>query len=322
MEHEEVKATEATEGDVSSLMAGIEKEVIPWIQLADDLHALNLEKELSVPQIAVMGDQSCGKSSVLEALSGIPFPRGSGLVTRCPCRLMMRTAPHGDPWTAEASVRGSEKRFLSSPEELSLAIEAFTQQLAGSSHGFSTDVINVELRAPTAPNLTVVDLPGIIRTTTAGQDASVISQVNSMIEGYLADSRTIILAVIPSNQDIATNDILERAYRVDPEGNRTIGVLTKPDLIDAGGEETVLAVLNNVTKPLKLGYIMVKNRSQRELDEGVSVTEMKRREMEFFANHRFFRSVDTTHLGVSSLTTSLTHVLVDRIKEADRKSVV
>jgi hypothetical protein len=88
--------------------------------------------------------------------------------------------------------------------------------------------------------------------------------VNSLIEGYLQQERTIILAVVPANQDVATIDILERAKKVDPEGDRTIGVLTKPDLIGPGNEEEALSVLNNVRKPLKLGYIMVKNRYEKQ----------------------------------------------------------
>lgn len=124
--------------------------------------------------------------------------------------------------------------------------------------GFSTESIIIELTSADAPDLTVVDLPGIIRTTTAGQSSGVINQVNRLIESYLHEPRTIILAVVPANQDIATVDILERAQRVDPLGERTIGVLTKADLVGPGNEAEVVAVLNNVRKPLALGYIMLR----------------------------------------------------------------
>jgi len=67
---------------------------------------------------------------------------------------------------------------------------------------FSTDSITIELISPDACDLTVVDLPGIIRTVTSGQNSSIINDVNKLIESYLIDSRTIILAVIPANQDI------------------------------------------------------------------------------------------------------------------------
>ena len=105
----------------------------------------------------------------------------------------------------------------------------------------------------TVLNLTLIDLPGLVRTVTEGQNPQVIVEVNNLIEAYLAQSRTIILAVVPSNVDVATVDILERAQNVDPTGERTIGVLTKPDLIDRGSEAEVVQVLTNVRKPLKLG---------------------------------------------------------------------
>ena len=105
----------------SALTQNIEREVVPWLQLAEELRALDLDKELSVPQIAVMGDQSSGKSSVLEALSGIPFPRGSGLTTRCPIRLIMRTASEGQPWSAVAypgnATDTSSRLFPTDPQQ-------------------------------------------------------------------------------------------------------------------------------------------------------------------------------------------------------------
>jgi interferon-induced GTP-binding protein Mx len=80
--------------------------------------------------------------------------------------------------------------------------------------------IVIEVRAPGLPDLTLIDLPGIVRTTTSGQSSNVMAQVNALVEKYLLQERTIILAVVPANQDVATVDILERAKRVDPEGNR------------------------------------------------------------------------------------------------------
>jgi interferon-induced GTP-binding protein Mx len=92
--------------------------------------------------------------------------------------------------------------------------------------------------------------------------------VNVLIDCYMQQPHTIILAVVPSNQDVATVEVLERAARFDPHGDRTIGVLTKPDLIDQGAEHEVVSVLRNLTKPLQLGYIMVKNRSQHDMARG------------------------------------------------------
>lgn len=256
-----------------------------------------------MPQICVMGDQSSGKSSVLEALSGIPFPRGSGLVTRCPIRMVMKRARQGVPWSAvvSTSTNPTAQTVVKSVEELNVLIDAKMTEVCQAGNNFSTDSVVVDLVSPDACDLTVVDLPGIIRTVTAGQNVDSIRQVNALIKAYLLDPRTIILAVIPANQDIATVDILERAQSVDPTGQRTIGVVTKSDLVSPGSEEEVrryrlprhcyllfsvcpsnrvlnyqvVSVVTNVRKPLALGYVMVKNRSQKDIADNVSTAKAR-----------------------------------------------
>jgi interferon-induced GTP-binding protein Mx len=135
-------------------------------------------------QICVMGDQSSGKSSVLESLSGIPFPRGSGLVTRCPIRLSMKRTAAGTPWAAHAHTSTNPRETLQAgtPAELTAVMERLTDALTKGKGGghFSTDSINVKVTAPDVPDLTVVDLPGIIRTSTAGQDPRMIQQASAV----------------------------------------------------------------------------------------------------------------------------------------------
>ncbi|CAM9205003.1 unnamed protein product [Choristocarpus tenellus] len=311
---------------VNKLDEAIEREVRPWLDLVDALRNQGIQDELSLPQIAVMGDQSCGKSSVLEALSGIQFPRGSGLVTRCPVQLIMKRSKPGEKWKGKASViwhrqtGGSQPHGageVSSPNLLVGVIEKLMNAVCnGQANGFSTDSINLEISSPDCPDLTLIDLPGIVRTAVKGQSQGVILEVNGLIESYLASERTIILAIVPANQDVATVDILERAKQVDPSGDRTIGVLTKPDLINPGGEGEVLDVLNNLRKPLKLGYVMVKNRNQKQLSKGISLQEAQKEEMEFFRTHGVFKQVDESLLGVESLTKRLVSLLTVRIKDA------
>lgn len=301
---------------MSNLEINYEKEVRPWLQLAEDLRSLSLDNKLSVPQICVMGDQSSGKSSVLEALSGVPFPRGSGLVTRCPVRLVMRRAGAGARWIALVSTISSPQTITAeTPIELAGIISRLTETLTRSTQGFSSEAIVVRLTSPESPELTVIDLPGIVRTVTTGQRSQVIAEVDQLIDEYLTQDRTIILAVIPANQDIATVDILERARLVDPTGERTLGVLTKPDLIGPGNEEEVAAVLKNIRKPLKLGYIMVKNRSQAQIKKDTSPQSAREDEECFFLSHPTFSCLDQRLLGIQNLTCALTKILVSRIKE-------
>ncbi len=186
---------------LSALNEEIEKDVLPWLKLAEDLRLLELDVELNIPQICVMGDQSSGKSSVLEALSGIPFPRGTGLVTRCPIRMVMKRARSGEAWSSFVSTSVNPKQVaVRDVTELNGVMERLMGELCEGSNNFSTESIIVELTSPDAYDLTVVDLPGIIRTVTAGQNKTSIEQVNRLIKSFLSDQRTIILAVIPANQ--------------------------------------------------------------------------------------------------------------------------
>ena len=171
----------------------------------------------------------------------------------------------------------------------------------------------ISIESEFVPDLTLVDLPGIVRTHTEGQSHSVIADVDGILHEYLSQRHTIVLAVVPANVDVATVDILERAKRFDPEGDRTIGVITKPDLVDIGAEDAVCSTLQNITKPLKLGYVMVKNRGQRDLAENTSIRTARDDEMRFFSSHSVYSSLPSHLLGIQSLTLKCTEILVDRI---------
>jgi interferon-induced GTP-binding protein Mx1 len=165
----------------SAIDAALQRNIRPWIDLIDQLRVFGIEKDVPIPQIAVMGDQSSGKSSVLEAISGIPFPRGSGLVTRCATQLAMKRTAPGSSWNASAKVSWGKPQpdvagAVSSAEQVEEKIRLLTDALTENENGeFSTESIIIEISSPDVPDLTLIDLPGIVRTTTAGQqDKSVI----------------------------------------------------------------------------------------------------------------------------------------------------
>ena len=302
-----------------SLDKSIESDVKPWIDFLDSMRVLGVSDNLDIPQIAVFGDQSSGKSSLLEALSGIPFPRGSGLVTRCPTCISL----HQDDkvkWSARIRITSKKYSHIDEvetfvPEELSSKISELTNMLTDNDPSqLSRDGILIRVTAPNVSNITIVDLPGIVRTTTSGQSKSVIDDIDALLETIMNETKTIILCVIPANQDIATVDVLERAQRADPSGTRTIGVLTKADLVDQGGENEVFAVLKNIGKPLSLGYVIVKNRSQAQLKLGLSLEDAMANEEDFFTNHPVWHSLDKNNRGIKSLSKKLTSVLVTRVK--------
>eukprot|EP01031_Cornospumella_fuschlensis_P026190 gene26190-31627_t len=305
----------------SSIAQGYESCIRQYLDIVDGLRSIGIEKDIPIPQIVVMGDQSSGKSSVLESLSSIPFPRGTGLVTRCPIELKMKKTAPGSSWVCKISMNLNKEPVIKENVEVGRVedvIREFSDKLCKDDR-LSREVITVEVSAETVPDLTLIDLPGIVRTSTAGQDASVIQQTNALIERYLSQPRTIVLAVIPANVDIATVDILERALKHDPIGDRTVGVITKPDLVDVGAEEEVLCVLRNIKKPLKLGYVMVKNRSQQQIKDGVSLKDAHAFEKEFFQSSvgKFseLQKQRPALFGISNLTKRLMEVLSHRIQQ-------
>ena len=313
-------STHASVNHSSSVASAMDLSCRPLIDVVDQLRALGVDEEIDIPQVAVMGDQSSGKSSVLEALSGIPFPRGCQLVTKCATELRMK---RGAAFKAVISLtwdkaQPADAGAVGSIEELGEKIEKLTDALlAASGATFEKEhSILIELEAPSVPDLTVIDLPGIVRTSVEGQDAGVIEDVGNLINKYLQRDRTIILAVIPCNVDIATVDILERARNVDPAGDRTIGVLTKPDLIDKGAEAEVISVLRGIRKPLKLGYTILKNRSQQQIDKGISLAEAKAEETGWFSQQDPFKELKPELFGVDNLSQRLTEVLVQRIRHS------
>lgn len=194
-------------------------------------------------------------------------------------------------------------------------IEQLTAALIGDDP-FSSSTIGVEIEAPDVPDLTIIDLPGLVRTTTAGQKTSIIKQVDALVQRYLEMEQTIVLAVVPATVDIATSDILERALQVDPDGVRTVGVLTKVDLVGSGDEDETMQVLENVRKPLKLGYVGLRCRSQADIKANRSLADARQDERVFFSTHPVFRRLPSSMVGVDTLTTKLTRVLVSRIRQA------
>ena len=131
---------------------------------------------------------------------------------------------------------------------------------------FSNDVYKIEILGPKQEHLSVIDVPGIFRQTTAGVTTKAdIKMVRAMILSYMRNERSIMLAVIPANVDIATQEILELAGECDPLGQRTLGVLTKPDLVDKGAEPAIINIIEGKMHPLNLGWWIVRNAGQGEL---------------------------------------------------------
>nr|XP_023418271.1 interferon-induced GTP-binding protein Mx2-like isoform X3 [Cavia porcellus] len=272
----------------NNLCRQYEEKVRPCIDLIDSLRALGVEQDLALPAIAVIGDQSSGKSSVLEALSGVALPRGSGIVTRCPLVLKLKKLRPEEEWRGKVSYLDIEED-ISDASKVEEEIRKAQNYIAGDGLGIQDELISLEVSCPEVPDLTLIDLPGITRVPVGNQPADIGRQIKRLIRKYIQKEETINLVVVPSNVDIATTEALSMANEVDPEGDRTIGILTKPDLVDKGTEDKVVDVVQNLVCHLKKGYMIVKCRGQQDIQENLCLTEALQREKAFFEDHPQFR---------------------------------
>ncbi len=173
---------------------------------------------------------------------------------------------------------------------------------------FSDDVLKIEVCGPDQEHLSVIDVPGIFKKTTEGLTTkSDIGMVRNMLSSYMKNPRAVILAVIPANVDIATQEILEMAAECDAEGERTLGVLTKPDLVDSGAEQHVLDLVEGKSHKLKLGWCIVRNRGQKELLE--LTADRNAVEQHFFMSQNPWARVEKDRVGVEALRRRLIEIL-------------
>uniref|UniRef100_A0A8C7ACY3 Interferon-induced GTP-binding protein Mx1 n=1 Tax=Neovison vison TaxID=452646 RepID=A0A8C7ACY3_NEOVI len=297
----------------NSLCNHYEEKVRPCIDLIDSLRALGVEQDLALPAIAVIGDQSSGKSSVLEALSGVALPRGSGIVTRCPLVLKLKKVTNQDEWRGKVSYQDFEKE-ISDPSEVEEEINKAQNAIAGEGQGISHELINLEVSSSHVPDLTLIDLPGITRVAVGNQPADIGRQTKQLIRKYILRQETINLVVVPCNVDIATTEALSMAQEVDPDGDRTIGILTKPDLVDRGTESKVVDVAQNLVCHLKKGYMIVKCRGQQDIQDQVTLAEALQKERDFFEEHPHFRVLlEEGRATVPCLADKLTSELIMHI---------
>lgn len=186
--------------------------------------------------------------------------------------------------------------------------------IAGVGLGISDKLISLDVSSPHVPDLTLIDLPGITRVAVGNQPVDIGHQIKRLIRTYIQKQETINLVVVPSNVDIATTEALSMAQEVDPEGDRTIGILTKPDLVDKGTEEKVVDVVRNLVCHLKKGYMIVKCRGQQDILEQLSLAEALQKEQAFFKEYPHFRILlDEGKATVPCLAERLTMELISHI---------
>ncbi|KAI9822529.1 MAG: vacuolar protein sorting-associated protein 1 [Pycnora praestabilis] len=300
-------------------------------KLQDVFTTVGVQNPIDLPQIAVVGSQSSGKSSVLENIVGRDFlPRGTGIVTRRPLilQLINRSSPNnGQPNGVSEEVKSSDKEsnldewgeFLHIPgqkfydfNKIRDEIVKETDSKTGRNAGISPAPINLRIYSPNVLTLTLVDLPGLTKVPVGDQPRDIEKQIREMVLKQISKPNAIILAVTAANTDLANSDGLKLAREVDPEGQRTIGVLTKVDLMDDGTD--VVDILAGRIIPLRLGYVPVVNRGQRDIENKKAISFALEAEKNFFENHKAYMN-KSSYCGTPYLARKLNLILMMHIKQ-------
>ncbi|KAF2804533.1 uncharacterized protein BDZ99DRAFT_491056 [Mytilinidion resinicola] len=249
------------------------KDQSELLDSVDCLRSQGISHYVSLLQIIVCGDQSSGKSSVLEAISGVLFPIKSSLCTRFPTELILRKTskigvsvsivPHQSCSEPERlSLTGFEEKLDSFDELLNLIDKAkAAMAISTFNRAFSKDLLRIEVSGPDRPHLTIVDLPGLIHSETKQQSASDIELVQDVVQLYMEEPRSIILAVVSAKNDYANQIVLKLARTADRAGTRTLGVITKPDTLipDSESEAMYVSLARNQDVEFRLGWHVLRN---------------------------------------------------------------
>ena len=291
----------------------------------DKLRSCGASQYVNLPQLIVCGDQSSGKSSVLEAISGISFPTKDNLCTRFATEVILRhtsdvnmsVAIVPGPGRSEEdqtklhSFRRDEVNF----EDFSTLVKDAKCHMGvtNSSSAFCTDVLRLEVSGPKQPHLTIVDLPGLIHSENKLQSAADVQVVQNMVYEYMLNSRSIILAVISAKNDYANQIVLKLAREVDVHGIRTLGVITKPDTLSVGSEseEAFLDLAQNKDVVFRLGWHVLKNRSYETRDLSTQARDDTERQ---FFDHGVWRKLARDSVGIQTLRDKLSKILFDQIR--------
>lgn len=311
--------------DMSALNVLRSSEQQNLLDEIDNLRLQGISEFVFLPQIVVCGDQSSGKSSVLEAISGVPFPRSDTLCTRFATEVILQEAPTAkavvsivpsqDASDADRQRLLHFKETLHQLEDLPHIIERAKSEMGITATGnaFSKHVLRVEISGHEKPKLTVVDLPGLIHSESRNQSPADVELISNLVRSYMKNPRSVILAVVSAKNDYANQIVLKRAKEVDREGLRTLGLITKPDTLPAGSESEAdfINLASNDNIRFRLGWHIVKNRDYHSRHS--SAEERDRSEVQFFSEG-VWKELPRDMVGIGSLNGRLSKILLDQIK--------
>ncbi|KAL2816575.1 P-loop containing nucleoside triphosphate hydrolase protein [Aspergillus cavernicola] len=310
----------------SALEALCSKDQMQLLDSIDHLRLQGINHYISLPQIIVCGDQSSGKSSVLEAISGVSFPIRNSLCTRFPTELVLRKnvytnvtvsiVPHQSRSDQDRERLLQFHEVLDSFEGLPDLVERAKTAMGIYAHvpgkAFSDDTLRIEVSGPDRPHLTIVDLPGLIHSETKHQSAADVDLVRDIVKTYMEEPRSIILAVVSAKNDVPNQIVLKLAREADPSGARTLGVITKPDTLVPGSDSEAhfISLAKNQEVEFRLGWHVLKN---MDTDKGSSTLPARNQEESAFFSRGVWESLPRCHVGIDDLRERLSKLLLNQI---------
>ncbi|PBK78407.1 hypothetical protein ARMSODRAFT_947314 [Armillaria solidipes] len=319
--------------------------------LVNQLHSLGAQRDLDLPRIAVIGNQSAGKSSVVEAISGINVPRDAGTCTRCPmecrlssssipwqCKISIRRefdkngermddiseTPFGelitDKSAVESLLRRAQPSVLNPGIPVEKVLHAPTEELTKWSEQsqkmqpFSRNVVCVDLSGPELTDLSFIDLPGLIQNA----ESNIVSLVEDLVVSHIKGN-CLILVALPMTDDIENQKAVQLARKQDPKGRRTIGVLTKPDMLTVGSTKALdlwLDVIEGRRHPLTHGYYCTRQPDDKDREESITPEQARAKEKLFFeTTPPWSNCTQQKRFGTNNLIDTLSRLLIQVINE-------
>lgn len=292
------------------LMSAMKPKLDAIEKIRADLNAENIE----VPGIVVAGAQSAGKSSLLESLSDIKLPSGQNITTRVPLILRLEKQDDIERYaiiseTPDLEANG-EKIF--DLEKIPYKIDEYTRKMAGDGGCVEDKPIHLKVMGPSCPTMTLIDLPGITHMSLNNVQEDIHGATVNLVSKYISNEQMIILCVIPAVDDFANSEAIKLAKKVDPEGKRTLGVITKVDLAknDIKIMDKLRGVGNNIA--LKLGFIAVKNKNN---EEKITIKQARSNEKKYFLNSPQFAHVSREYWGTDTLIDRISELQMARVEE-------
>ncbi|SBT33092.1 dynamin protein [Plasmodium ovale wallikeri] len=294
-------------------------KLVPIVnKLQNVLSSFISSETLSLPHIAVVGAQSVGKTSLLESLVGLSFmPKGEDIVTRTPIIIQLTNSKSEECYCTLTYCDFENNRVEKHIDDFSILNDILidvTEEITGGNKCIKETPIIIEIHKNDVLDLTLIDLPGLTKVPVGNQPHNVEEQIVNLVNKYIKNPNCIILAVSCANIDLANSDSLKMARSVDPKHERTIGVITKCDMVEK--PEIWKKMISGSLYPLKKGFVAVVCRSQKDVEDDMTIDDSLKKEEEYFNQCIDFSNQMECIMecGIKNLAKKLNNILIEHIK--------